>query len=175
MPDRVEDQACGTKRPITPTCGTGRELTRAPGDNRLADLVRDYIERLRPRHEAGLAFYRSLPSLATAAEKAALAIRQNGKRQPHQRRLPAAVLRAVRDRLLARIGELKAAKDFAELLRIVEDSSVSGFGRLAKYDTALRIGCWLRLLPAPEPKPALGLSGWMQPTAPSSEINCRRN
>ncbi|MDQ3246773.1 MAG: hypothetical protein M3Q52_07800 [Pseudomonadota bacterium] len=33
-------------------------------------------------------------------------------------------------------------------LRIVEDSSVSGFGPLARYDTALRIGFWLRLLPA---------------------------
>ena len=43
--------------------------------------------------------------------------------------------------------DLAAAPDFDGILAIVEACAVPGFGQLCVYDTALRLGCWLRRLP----------------------------
>ncbi len=139
-------RACSAVEPKTAI-----QCSRRPQSGNVAGgfdaLVEDYIARYRDGHNAGLAFYRSQPSLAVAVEKAALAIRADGKRQSHQRRLSVAVLRSVSDRLIANLRPLAAAGDFERVLQIVDESAKSGFGALAIYDTALRVGSHLRLMP----------------------------
>lgn len=57
------------------------------------------------------------------------------------------ILNQVRDNLLMNIDVLKAVKDFAELIKVVNDSRVRFFGETAIYDTSLRIGSYLKIEP----------------------------
>ena len=108
-------------------------------------LVREY--RAAVRLGDHLAFYRNIPTLDESIEMAALAIMANGKRHPHQRRIPGRVLEEVKDRLLANKEELQQSTCFDEIVVVVYKSSVRGFGELAWYDTAFRIGVRLGHLP----------------------------
>ena len=111
----------------------------------LTSLVDKYRATVRLRDH--LAFYQNIPTLDEAIETAALAIMANGKRHPHQRRIPRRVLEEVKDRLLANKEELQQSTCFDEIVAVVYKSSVRGFGELARYDTALRIGVRLGHLP----------------------------
>ena len=71
----------------------------------LTSLVREY--RATVRLGDHLVFYRNIPTLDESIEMAALAIMANGKRHPHQRRIPGRVLEEVKDRLLANKEELQ--------------------------------------------------------------------
>jgi hypothetical protein len=94
-----------------------------------------------------MAYYWNRPTLADAIDKAAMALKPNGKRHSHQRRLSKAVLRKVCARLMARKRALRRATDFAGLLAMIEKCRVKGFGSLAAYDCATRLGAWLCLSP----------------------------
>src|SRR5687768_15213094 len=96
-------------------CGDG-----AASRGGLSSLIRDYRRKLRRAHNADLEFYRDLPSLEDAVHHAAMAIRCDGKRQPHQRRLKWRTLKAVRDQLMSRREVVRAAHDFEQIFREVE-------------------------------------------------------
>src|SRR5258706_2016324 len=126
--------------------------SRMPAWNRrnggqLTTLVRDYVRYYRQCRLFDLKFYRSLPELRDAINKAALGERQDGKRHAHQRRIRRKVMEEVKEKLLKRTRKLSAAHDFDEIHSIVQNCSVPGFGPLSAYDTALRIGVWLRKPP----------------------------
>lgn len=111
----------------------------------LSRLVRHYQKHVHLDNH--LAFYRDLPTLEGSIETAAMARLRNGKRHSHQRRIPRAVLENVKNNLLQRQDELERAANFDDIYRIVKECRVSGFGELAIYDTALRIGVRLGKLP----------------------------
>lgn len=90
---------------------------------------------------------RTTPSLADALMDAALARDGRGRKHPHQHRLPDRVLRGMGERLVEEAGRVVTCRDFDALHRIVEECRVPGVGELALYDTALRIGWRLGVIP----------------------------
>jgi hypothetical protein len=78
---------------------------------------------------------------------AGLARMPDGKRWAHQRRIPAAVLEGATRRL--RGAELESAHSFDDLIQRLNRAvrQIRGIGELYVYDTALRIGAHLGLLP----------------------------
>lgn len=116
----------------------------------LAAIVQDYIRRHRPKTIRELRYFRNLPRLAAAITEAGLARYCDGeryKRYSHQRRIPRAALEMATRRLHR--TNVRSARSFADLIARVETAvrRVHGIGELYVYDTALRLGGHLRLLP----------------------------
>jgi len=108
----------------------------------LDEIVGDYIREYRDDARDEMREFRSEHSPAAAIRRAALSQRRNGKRHPHQRRIPIAVLRRAEERLQAVRPALAKAPDFAVLHRLVEEEieCITGIGELTVYDIAHRIG-----------------------------------
>jgi hypothetical protein len=115
----------------------------------LPQLVRHYTTYHRPRAGQELDWFRSQKSLEAAIEVAALAKDENGKRLSHQRRMKLAVLQEACRILLSAKNAIEQCADFDELLTLIQDvlKGVHGLGELYFYDTALRIGVKMGLLP----------------------------
>ncbi|MCE5972425.1 hypothetical protein LZA78_02835 [Sinirhodobacter sp. WL0062] len=111
--------------------------------------ITDYIDHYREPARQEMKFYAQQSSLSAAISVAASCRCANGKRHPHQRRIPRAVLARVEQRLLSRSEAISEVKDFESLLTLVDDFTVDirGIGELAVYDIAHRIGAYLRLAP----------------------------
>lgn len=114
----------------------------------LRAMVRWYITYKRPCAKAELDSFRCQPWEA-AVERAALALNARGKRFSHQRRLKQRALRNAERILSDSLGKLRNSKSFAALHELVMDllHGISGLGELYYYDTALRIGARLNLMP----------------------------
>lgn len=112
-----------------------------------AAIVDHYIRAFRPRIVLEQAHYRAMPSLLTAVSAAAKALMPNGKRSPHQCRIARSALKKAERRLLT--APLSASTSFEDLHARIDLAvrSVPGIGPLYVYDTALRIGAFLRLTP----------------------------
>lgn len=115
----------------------------------LRDVVRDYIFRYRNRSNDELDFFQTMRSLNEAIQKAAMAELEDGKRHDHQWRIPAAVLARAGKALLAKGDQISMCTSFESLIELVETTvgSIRGFGELAIYDTAVRIGVRLGIEP----------------------------
>jgi hypothetical protein len=114
----------------------------------LEELVALYIRRDRPKLEAQLASYRNKPTLSAAIQDAAFAVTEKGGKHRHQWRISDDVLEKAATSLLKYAAEIQACDTFSVLLPTVEKrKGVKGFGRLAVYDTALRIGAFRRVYP----------------------------
>ena len=128
--------------------GGGRVL-RNPGPSlrSYADVVRDYQKRFRQGAADNLRFYANQTTLADAVRLAALAQTAEGKRQPHQKHIPPAVLRDAYAKL--KRCDFNECQSFDDLYGMVDGAirSIPGIGELAVYDTAHRIGAFLRLEP----------------------------
>ena len=113
----------------------------------IGDIVRNYKKTCRPSFSKELQFYKNQKSLLKAIETAALAKLPSRKRHPHQRRIREAILQTAKNNLL-RVN-LEYSKTFSELHARVKKAIgyISGIGELTIYDTALRIGAYLRLEP----------------------------
>ena len=115
-------------------------------DHELSELVRCYLAEEKCRSDGWDDCYQRLP-LREAIEQAAMALGPGGKKHRHQYRIPRAVLRRVANCLLSKQGEIEACQSFECLKAIVNECRVSGFGRVAVYDTAQRIGVNMGLAP----------------------------
>lgn len=115
----------------------------------LKAITRIYTREIRPRAQAELDWFRRQPTLESAVEQAALAINSKGKRYSHQCRLKKVALEKARQALLVNSAALARAKSFDDLLSLVETilEPIGGIGELYVYDTSLRIGARLHLLP----------------------------
>ena len=113
----------------------------------IAAIIRDYVRRHRPKTTRELQHFRSLGSLDETITQAGLALRPDGKRWSHQRRIPKAALERATRQL--RRTRLEGAASFADLMTRVTSAvrSIRGIGELYAYDTAIRIGAHLGLLP----------------------------
>ncbi len=115
--------------------------------DRLTNLVRDYQSDCGPRLAAYLDYFASLKSLDDAIRFACHG--KDGKTHPHQFRVGAATLEQARKAMQRHAAQIAECKVFDELLSVVEvrTSEIDRFGELAVYDTSLRLGAHLGLLP----------------------------
>lgn len=126
-----------------------REAKETVGFNLWAPVLRAYDSKFRARAHRELGWFRSQPSLEKAVENAALARDDRGKRYRHQTRISRASLADGHRHLVDRLSAIRSIEDFDALLRLVGDvaSAVHGLSELWTYDTALRIGAFLNVLP----------------------------
>ena len=112
-----------------------------------ADVVRDYRDNYQHRAGRDLRLYAIQRTLSRVVELAGMAKTTDGKRQPHQRRLSASTLRRAHSELDQ--CDFNACRSFDELFQLVIDAmgSIHGIGELTVYDTARRIGAYLKLDP----------------------------
>lgn len=115
----------------------------------LDEIVSDYIREFRDKARAEMRFFEIQRSPSAAIRKASLCELPSGKRHPHQRRIPKALLEQAEARLQAVARKLAKAADFAAIHRLVEDEigSIKGIGALTVYDIAHRIGAHFRMAP----------------------------
>jgi len=106
------------------------------------EIVRDYIREYRDAARAEMRFFEIQRSPSAAIRKAALCELPSGKRHPHQRRIPKALLEQVEARLQGIGRKLAKAVDFSALHGIVKDEigGIKGIGALTVYDIIHRIG-----------------------------------
>jgi hypothetical protein len=116
----------------------------------LQSIVRTYITQIQLHANDELNWFRQQPTLSEAIRFAALATNSKGKRYSHQRRLSRTILEQARGSLRANEKKIEQCKDFDELYTLLENLLVpiKGIGELYVYDTALRIGARLGLLPS---------------------------
>jgi hypothetical protein len=119
----------------------------APPSEGLEGVVVKYRRSCQSRLDAQLRSFADEPTLQSAVARAALAETRDGKRYSHQRRLKRVVLQAVRSQLFEL--DFGAIRGFDELHTIIDRAigSIHGVGELMVYDTALRIGAKLRVMP----------------------------
>jgi hypothetical protein len=113
-------------------------------------IVRIYTRDIRPRAQAELDWFRRQTTLQSAIEQAARATNSKGKRYSHQCRLKKTSLHEARKVLLRNLNKIAQSRSFNDLLLLVETTvgRITGIGELYVYDTSLRIGAKLGLLPA---------------------------
>lgn len=131
--------------PVVPICTPAK----VSGGAGLGALVRAYRVHNRPSSLDELEFFREMPSLALAIHHAALAIDRRKKRFSHQCRISLAPLRHAKALLDTSGSRLKACRSFQELYALLASlfAPVRGLGELYVYDTALRLGSFLKLSP----------------------------
>jgi hypothetical protein len=115
----------------------------------LETIVRFYIQRIRPRAQAELAWFVRQPTLRETIRCAALAINSCGKRYSHQRRIKRTAMAQAHSILSGAKPRIKKCAEFASLFGLIEAAleDVPGIGELYIYDTSLRIGAKLGILP----------------------------
>lgn len=117
---------------------------------KLKSITRTYIQKIRPRATEELNWFVQQTTLKSAVESSALAINSKGKRYSHQRRLKKKTLEKAKNMLLANLSELEKSQSFDDIFSLIEEilKPIKGVGELYIYDTALRIGAKMNLLPA---------------------------
>jgi hypothetical protein len=108
-------------------------------DKELKTLVDEYQGKYWRNLDDHLDYYTELDE-ETAIRKAVTAELRNGKRDAHQRRLKKVVMLDVADRIQESVDEMRSQSTFDDLLKFIGSKRVPGFGQLAIYDTALRLG-----------------------------------
>jgi hypothetical protein len=113
----------------------------------LKAIVNHYLANYSDNADRELRFYRRQRTRNDALEQAALARLPSGKRAHHQRRLAASILGAAWDAL--QNCDFDACRDFHDLICLIDETvrPIDGIGELYVYDTALRFGTFLRLVP----------------------------
>jgi hypothetical protein len=132
---------CAPRRRVKapPRCGSSRQ----PGLDRpqsLTGIVRAYIRDYRvPAERQRLEQPTTQRDLATIVRTAALSKLPDGRRHPHQRRIPGRVLQQAANAL---VKATFAAATFEDLHETVRKTigPIRGIGELAVYDIACRIG-----------------------------------
>lgn len=113
------------------------------------EIVADYIARCRAGVELEMSFYGQRPSLKEAIRVGANAIRVDGKRHDHQRRIPAASLSELGRRLETEEPQIRSCQSFRHLHELIKSTAmgIPKIGKLTVYDTAVRIGAKVGLAP----------------------------
>ena len=113
------------------------------------EAVAEYIREYRVSARDEVRSFADEPTLRAAIRRAALCLWPNGKRHPHQYRIPTLALEQAEARLQAIATKLRRAADFAELHDLVEAEPrfIHGIAALTVYDIAHRIGAYLKRAP----------------------------
>ncbi|HVA22914.1 MAG TPA: hypothetical protein VMW62_00810 [Chloroflexota bacterium] len=113
------------------------------------DVVEDYRARFQEQHHRQLRWFAIQQSLEAAIEQAGMAVTPAGKRFNHQRRISRAALRGWTDSLLTHRSTIQQVNRFAVLHGLLAKigAGIHGIGPWVVYDTATRIGAFLKLAP----------------------------
>ncbi len=125
-----------------------RPHTNAAAASKLLEaIVQLYLDYHATNEERYLRFYAVQRSLPDAITKAAMAELPSGKRFSHQRRIPGTVLTQAKDALLKL--DYSNVNSFSKLYEMVARTllPIHGIGILTIYDTAHRLGAFLKLSP----------------------------
>lgn len=131
------------KKPKRPGCGPQQA-----GPKSYQAIVRHYQSNFQQAADSTMNGYSDL-TFDEMLEYAAYAKLRNGKRHPHQYRLKRSALRNAHKQLKAYKNDLLSCSTFHQLYEAVQDaiSDIGGIGELMVYDTAHRIGAYLKLRP----------------------------
>jgi hypothetical protein len=112
-------------------------------------VVRHYGVHFRVGEDEQLDWFHRQPSLEDAISTASRAVDWRGKRFRHQTRITRAALSKAEKVLLDQCEALRNSSSFHELWLQIKNAlaQVPGLGELYIYDTALRIGAYLKLSP----------------------------
>ena len=126
-------------------CGTGRFVKAIPST--LDAIVRRYQKNNLPDLQADLDYYRSLKTFQEVVESASKARRSDGSFHQHQYRVGKVAMVRIKQPLLRM--EPASYGDFSELYTALEQmiGDFPRIGALAVYDTALRLGAFLMMMP----------------------------
>jgi hypothetical protein len=115
----------------------------------LEGIVSDYIRHYRTHARNEMRFFANQRRASDAIGNAALCMLPNGKRHPHQYRIPKAVLEEAEMRLQAVEKRMSGAPDFDSLHAIIqhEIESIRGIGALTVYDISHRLAAYFGKLP----------------------------
>jgi hypothetical protein len=110
--------------------------------------VQDYINNCSHEAKEELSCFSGQPNLVTAIRVAAEAT-VNEKRHPHQRRIPGDTLKHFGRALSDKRKALRACKMFLDLMEVSENVAEEFWtnSKLTVYDTTLRIGAHLGIMP----------------------------
>ncbi|NMB53244.1 MAG: hypothetical protein GYA15_00965 [Leptolinea sp.] len=112
-------------------------------------IAEAYIKKIRPVANRELEWFKNQKNLDDAIHYAALALNCCEKRYSHQRRITRENLHLSKKILLQNIEGIKNCPSFDALYTLLESllEPVSGLGELYIYDTAFRLGAYLRRMP----------------------------
>ena len=118
----------------------------------LARSYKEIVQRYREMRLDGhpeLDCFRAQPSLGEALRLAGLAQNQHGQVFSHQYRVPRAARAAAANALESGRRRVARAGSFHDLMSTVKDllGGIAGIGPLTLYDTSVRIGAYLGILP----------------------------
>ncbi len=112
-------------------------------------ILLDYDRRHCCHCDEQISWFQKQPSLHAAIETAARAVDERGRRFSHQYRIRRTAILEATAALLAVEEQLGRTRSFDGLFEVVSKQlqDVAGIGELYRYDTAFRIGAYLRLFP----------------------------
>lgn len=113
----------------------------------LADMVDEYLENWAAPNRAEVRRFRAMPDLKTVISEASLARREDGKCESHQRRVGMRRLIPFERKLQRRRGDIAQCASFDDLHDLIRECRTTRVGALTVYDTAVRIGHYVRLAP----------------------------
>lgn len=86
-------------------------------------------------------------TIEVAIERAATARNNAGRKHDHQLRIPNSVLDSFAVEILEKKNEIKKVQSFDDLISIVDNCRIKGISDLTIYDTAHRIGEFIKKYP----------------------------
>lgn len=113
----------------------------------LEALVADYKRDTRPCRATKLRWYASAPSLPDAINRAVLALGEDGKCEPHQRRVGRLKLQTYLEQVKKQTSVIRRVRRFQTLYDVLWNCRTERIGALTVYDTAIRLATHLGLRP----------------------------
>lgn len=126
---------------------TTRQFMKPSTGKKFETIVRQYKAMRKNYPDRHIDYCVQQKTLADAIEIAAKAIDDQNKIHSHQRRVGREKLNTFADQLRQKQANIKRAKNFDELLSIVEAVKCERIAHLTHYDTATRIGAYLEIFP----------------------------
>lgn len=115
----------------------------------LEDIIQNYFNEYRSSEQKELEYFERTKTLELTIRRAGAAMKPSGRKYPHQKRIPRESLIQARDALLLEENQIAKCKSFHDLFHLVKSTTlpIQRIGELYAYDTAIRIGAYLRLTP----------------------------
>lgn len=113
------------------------------------EIVEDYTRYCQADADVERNHYANCESLEKAIEKSSLAEKANGKMHSHQCRLGKETTKKIYEPLMHVKHQLMKCSNFDELYDCIRNEilEIDGIGELMVYDTAFRLGAYLRVHP----------------------------
>ncbi len=116
-------------------------------DVEIASIIKHYHENFKEKIDLQMNFCLAQSSLKEAISVAAKAIDESGKVHFHQRRIEKVELEKFAIRVLGKEDKIQTINTFEGLFKLIDAEANRFISELTVYDTALRIGNFLKIYP----------------------------